>query len=362
MVESTYCEHAGHVHEKVKVDKTLQQHLESHYASKIADTRHYFTYSRPNLIQENDIALFYDGLDSYKQQTIKHGNVYQTKFGSILHSDIIGKAEYGTRVFTSNMRGSALILRGTSDLYTRSLPCRTQILYTPDISQVLLRLQLRPGMRVCESGTGSGSLSVSLTKAILPTGRLFTFEFNPDRVVKARADFEKLGLASFITVTHRDVLANGFTLGTDGHAITDGQTDALVTPGSIDAIFLDLPSPQLAVGHAYAILKKRGRLCNFSPCIEQVYKATQEMAKLGFYDIRTFECLTREIEVRKVDFIPIGDQSVVTSLLPESAEEGGVKRKQKAKDKERKHSQMLATTPKVEARGHTGYLTFAIKF
>ena len=98
-------------------------------------------------------------------------------------------------------------------------------------------------MRVVESGTGSGSLSVSLAKAILPTGHLFTFEFNPDRVVKGKADFLKLGLADFITVTHRDVLANGFTLGQGDGPLTDGEADARVGPGSVDAIFLDLPSP-----------------------------------------------------------------------------------------------------------------------
>ena len=108
---------------------------------------------------------------------------------------------------------------------------------------MLLRLQLRPSLRVAESGTGSGSLSVSLAKAILPTGHLFTFEFNPDRVVKGRADFVKLGLSDFITVTHRDVLANGFTLGKEDLPLTDGDSDARVGPDSIDAIFLDLPSP-----------------------------------------------------------------------------------------------------------------------
>ena len=123
---------------------------------------------------------------------------------------------------------------------------------------------------MCESGTGSGSLTVSIAKAIIPTGHLFTFEFNPDRVEKARADFDKLGLGGSITVTHRDVLKQGFTLKGDGLPIADGeQTDEVkVAPGSIDAIFLDLPNPQMAVGHAYKILKKRGRLCNFSPCIE----------------------------------------------------------------------------------------------
>jgi len=63
-------------------------------------------------------------------------------------------------------------------MHTRSLAQRTQILYTPDISQVIFRLQLQPGFKVCESGTGSGSLSTSLTKKIAPTGHLFTFEFN----------------------------------------------------------------------------------------------------------------------------------------------------------------------------------------
>ena len=98
-------------------------------------------------------------------------------------------------------------------------------------------------MRVVESGTGSGSLSVSITKAILPTGYLYSFEFNKDRVEKAKADFTKLGLAGFITVTHRDVLKKGFTLGQDDEPITEGCSDARILPGTIDAVFLDLPNP-----------------------------------------------------------------------------------------------------------------------
>ena len=58
-----------------------------------------------------------------------------------------------------------------------------------------------------ESGTGSGSLSTSISRVICPTGKLFTFEFNVARADKARVDFSSLGFASFITVTHRDVLS-----------------------------------------------------------------------------------------------------------------------------------------------------------
>lgn len=74
--------------------------------------------------------------------------------------------------------------------------------------------------------------------------------------MKAESDFYNIGMSDYITANHRDVLANGFLL------------DDRVTPGSIDAVFHDLPRPEMAVKHAYEILKPKGKLCNFSPCIE----------------------------------------------------------------------------------------------
>lgn len=65
---------------------------------------------------------------------------------------------------------------------------------------------------------------------------------------------------------------------------------------SVDAVFLDLPRPEQAIGHAFKVLKKKGKLCNFSPCIEQVQKVSSQLASEGFYDIRTFECLSREMK------------------------------------------------------------------
>jgi len=118
----------------------------------------------------------------------------------------------------------------------------------------------------------------------MPTGHLYTFEFNERRVDCARQDFARLGLApEFVTVTHRDVLTNGFLTTEADRELSvkatplkedkvGGNYDVLkpVTEESMDACFLDLPSPQLAVEHAYKVLRHRGRVCNFSPCIEQV--------------------------------------------------------------------------------------------
>lgn len=160
------------------------------------------------------------------------------------------------------MKGFVYLLRPSSHLYTTSLAQRTQILYTPDISQVLFKLELVPGMRVVESGTGSGSLSTSITRAILPNGHLFTYEFNQMRSERAREDFKRMGFEANVTVTHRDVLSNGFLLKDE----ENGETR--VGEGSIDGVFLDLPRPQDAIGHAYQVLRPKGKLCNFSPCIE----------------------------------------------------------------------------------------------
>jgi tRNA (adenine57-N1/adenine58-N1)-methyltransferase len=137
-----------------------------------------YSYRGDNLIREGDTVIVYEGADSMKQLVMKKGGKLQNKSGCFNHDDIVGKCEFGSKVYSKNFKGFVHLLRPTSHIHTASLSQRTQILYTPDISQVVFRLQLRPGMRVVESGTGSGSLSTSIIRSLLPSGHLFTYEFN----------------------------------------------------------------------------------------------------------------------------------------------------------------------------------------
>lgn len=66
--------------------------------------------------------------------------------------------------------GSITLLYPNPQLWTAALAVRTQILFQTDIAMVLHHLDIRAGSVVVEAGTGSGSLTTSLARAVAPHG------------------------------------------------------------------------------------------------------------------------------------------------------------------------------------------------
>ncbi|KAL6011492.1 hypothetical protein ACLOJK_001940 [Asimina triloba] len=232
-------------------------------------------------ICDGDLVIVYERHDNMKAIKVCQGSELQNRFGAFKHSDWIGKP-FGSKVL-SNKGGFVYLLAPTPELWTLVISHRTQILYIADISFVISYLEVVPGCVVLESGTGSGSLTTSLARAVAPSGHVYTFDFHDQRVASAREDFEKIGLNSLITVNVRDIQGEGFP---DGYC------------GKSDSVFLDLPQPWLAIPSAGKMLKQDGILCSFSPCIEQVQQSCEEM-RSSFTDIRTFEVLLRTYEVKE---------------------------------------------------------------
>ena len=141
-------------------------------------------FHRRKLVQEGDFCLFWISRDSIKPVTIHAGQVYSSRFGQFPHNSIIGKP-FGSQIASTTGKGFIHILRPTPELWTLSLPHRTQILYTPDSSIILTRLGLRPGSRVLEAGTGSGSFSHTVARAIYPNGHLYSYEYHEARALAA---------------------------------------------------------------------------------------------------------------------------------------------------------------------------------
>ncbi|XP_005089200.1 tRNA (adenine(58)-N(1))-methyltransferase catalytic subunit TRMT61A [Aplysia californica] len=247
-------------------------------------------------VEYGDTVLVHVGFDNMLPFIVQKGVTHQTKFGAVRHDKLIGK-KYGTKFQCP--RGWVYIMHPTPELWTLSLPHRTQILYTTDISMVIFQLDLKPGSVVVEAGTGSGSLSHAILRTIQPSGHLHTFEFHEERSMKAREEFEDHGLSQFVTVTHRDVCGDGFQL-----------------EGVADAVFLDLPRPWECVGSAKKAMKTEGgRICTFSPCIEQVQRSCEELSKHGFSEISTMECLLRNynIQFAKLQNMNFGDDDAEDS-------------------------------------------------
>jgi len=297
------------------------------------------------IISNGDVIIVYSGVNYIDIVTVSEGKMYDSKHGHYYHNNFIGK-EYGSKVFDNQNRGYVYILKPTPELWTLALNHRTEILYSADISLIIHHLELRPGSIVLESGTGSGSLSTGIARTIYPSGHLFTYEFHRGRADAAIEDFKKNNLEKLITVRCGDVCTDGFF---------DFENDCA------DAIFLDLPCPWQAVPHAIKKLKPNCRICSFSPCIEQVQQLCGSLTDNGCLEITTWECLLRPYDVLDLS----------EDLQPE--EESNKKKKKEAKRK-RKHSQQkqdpiappkpanqLVTRPVQLMRGHTGYLTFAIK-
>ena len=300
---------------------------------------------------------------------IKENEVYQTRFGALKHDDVIGK-RYGSKVDCS--RGYAHILDMTPELWTVTLPHRTQILYGADISFILIQLQLKPGSVVIEAGTGSGSLSHCIARTISPNGKLFTHDFHQERASTAQEEFIDHGLGSIVTVQHRDVCSDGFDVGQ-----------------LVDAVFLDLPHPWEAIESANSALKNGGRICCFSPCIEQVQRSFQTLSNLNFMDIETYECVLRPYEVRDWKLKKFKYEPVKPTTHSEDLDEGAsseendteneTNQRKKIKldveatcsnsnNSSKPNKKSLDTADytisymNAEVAGHTGFLTFATKF
>ena len=112
-----------------------------------------------DVIEEGDTVILYVNFNSIhalrvqrhkrnkKGEEVEH--VFQTSFGALPVKRLIG-LRYGSRVELP--RGYVHAMQPTPELWTLALPHRTQIIYTPDVSLIVLNLDLRPGSVVCEAG------------------------------------------------------------------------------------------------------------------------------------------------------------------------------------------------------------------
>jgi len=201
------------------------------------------------------------------------GRELHTHRGILRHDDIIG-ARWGATI-PSHLGHGYLALTPSLEKQIRSVKRRTQIIYPKEIGYLLLKLNICPGARVIEAGTGSGGLTLALAQMVRPDGHVYTYEIRNQMRDQAEANLERVGLSEYVTFKVRDI-AEGFD-----------ERDA-------DALFLDVREPQDYLAQAHAALKGGGFFGALVPTTNQVVDLLYAFKQHPFGFIEVEELLLRQ--------------------------------------------------------------------
>jgi tRNA (adenine57-N1/adenine58-N1)-methyltransferase len=204
--------------------------------------------------------------------TLTEGAEFQSHTGVLRHDSIAGQPE-GCEVATT--RGQRFrAYRPTLSDFVLSMPRGAQVIYPKDLGPILMLADIGPGMRVLESGVGSGALSM----AMLRCGACVTgYELRPDFAARA--------------------ISNATTF--LGPQVTDRYTVELrdcyqgIDERGLDRVVLDLPEPWQVVPHARHALRPGGILVSYSPSITQVVQLVEALERASFAEASTTEVLNR---------------------------------------------------------------------
>lgn len=232
-----------------------------------------------NFIKSGDLVFIY--LDEKRQFLIQAVPKLKlsTDYGDIKIDDIINK-EFGFIGKTHLGKNFYCLKPTTGDLMLK-IKRKTTIVYPKDIGYLLFETSIGPGSRVIEVGTGSGALTLFLSKIVAPNGVVYSYERNGEFIENAKKNLEKILNKSQIEFFLRDVAIEGFI-----------QKD-------VDGVFIDVPEPWDIVPKAFESLKSGHHLVSWSPNIEQVKNTVDMLEKKGFIRIKICEILQREILVRE---------------------------------------------------------------
>jgi tRNA (adenine57-N1/adenine58-N1)-methyltransferase catalytic subunit len=180
---------------------------------------------------------------------LEAGGQLQTHRGVVHFDDLLGQP-LGREIHTHIGYPFVALEPSTFDL-VKQIKRTTQIMYPKDIGYVLLKLNVMPGGRVIEAGTGSGGLTLALARALGPEGRLYSYEVRQDILRLARKNVEALGLAGSVEFKLRDI-DEGF----DEHGV--------------NALFLDVRRPWIYLSQVTRALKDGGFFGAILPTTNQV--------------------------------------------------------------------------------------------
>lgn len=250
--------------------------------------------SRSGVLRVGEKIQFTDRKGKRITAQLISGGVTQTEHGLICHDDVIGQSE-GVVITTvsakresqqtivdpsksSNKPWKAARAIGGWDYvamrprmvdYVLSMPRGAQIMYPKDIAQVIALGDIRSGMRVLESGAGSGAMSLSLLDAVGECGKLTTIELRPDfaRIAESNATLYYGKRPEWWNLLTGDFDSVAKTL--DAH--------------SVDRIMLDMLDPWNRLEQAHRVIVPGGVLIAYVTTTTQMSRMAEALRESGVW-------------------------------------------------------------------------------
>lgn len=159
-----------------------------------------------------------------------------------------------------------LLLRPRLADYILKMKRGAQVVYPKDIGPILMYADVGPGMTVLEAGTGSGALTLGLTRAVGPEGKVVSVDIREDHSNHARKAIERW-----------------FGEWPSNLELKIGDVVDLVEEVAPDRLILDLPEPWRVVETAAVHLPTGGVICAYLPTVPQVQNTVETAERLGVF-------------------------------------------------------------------------------
>jgi tRNA (adenine57-N1/adenine58-N1)-methyltransferase len=196
--------------------------------------------------------------------TITPGKEWHTHKGWIVHDDLIGLPE-GSVVSTSAGLQFTAFKPLLGD-FVLSMPRGATIVYPKDAAMIIGVADVFPGAKVIEAGVGSAALSISLLRAIGPTGELTSFE--------RREDFADIA---------RENVRTYFGAVPTNWSLNIGSVQESSTDKKYDRVILDMLAPWECISFAAEVLRPGGVFLAYVATTTQLSMTAEAIKEDGHF-------------------------------------------------------------------------------
>ena len=207
--------------------------------------------------------------------TITPGKEWHTHKGWIIHDDLIGLPEGSVVSTSAGLKFTAFIPLLTD--YVLSMPRGATIVYPKDAALIVGFADIFPGARVLEAGVGSGALTLSLLRAVGPSGTVHSVERREEFAANATSNIE-----------------NYFGGRPANWSLAIGSVQEQEFDHEFDRVILDMLAPWECVDMAAKVLRPGGVFMAYVATTTQLSATAEALKDDGhFTEPESFESMVR---------------------------------------------------------------------